>query len=158
MQRILAANSKRTFQIQSSRSQNMPGRILRAADFQFLVTKSGAEAKGLSAQMSQFSFLSSSSRPGRRIWEASHFLFLNSRCKSKDAHSASVQPGPCTILVSDFTCHDTVFQNGPCMQIPNPPVPRFSFMVRAARASPDSVFSFTTQREAWEFRGSWVRA
>ena len=41
----------------------MPGRILRTADFLFLVTKSGAEATDLSAQISQFSFLSSSSRP-----------------------------------------------------------------------------------------------
>ena len=62
--RILDADSKRTFQIPASRSQNILGRILRRADFLFLVTKSGPEARDLSAQISQFSFLSSSSRPG----------------------------------------------------------------------------------------------
>ena len=66
--------------------QGSPPVVRTTADFLFLVTQSGAEATDFSAQMSQFSFLSSSVRPGLefRRPHISHFSILGN--KSKDAH------------------------------------------------------------------------
>ena len=121
MRRILAADSKRTFQIPASRSQNMRGRILRAADFLFLITKPGAEATDFSAHISQFSFLSSNSQPGLEFGrpDISHFSILNANPRTPTAwrsHNSSFrfhgsqfwfQKGPCRsqtrrLLVSHF--------------------------------------------------------
>jgi len=84
---VTRPNSKRTFQIPASRSQNMPGRILRTADFLFLVTKSGAEATDFSAQISQFSFLSSNSGPGLEFGRPhiSHFSILDANPRTPTA-------------------------------------------------------------------------
>ena len=70
----------------------MRGRILRAADFLFLITKPGAEATDFSAQISQFSFLSSNSQPGLEFGRPhiSNFSILNSQCKPKDAHGLEI--------------------------------------------------------------------
>eukprot|EP00964_Phaeocystis_antarctica_P029000 scaffold16334_cov97-Phaeocystis_antarctica.AAC.7 len=100
-----AANSKRTFQIPAGRSQNKPGRILRPADFLFLVTKSGAEATDLSAQISQFSFLSSSSAP---VSNLERLTFLISRFSMQI--QGRPRPGDRTIPVSDFTVHNSGFK------------------------------------------------
>eukprot|EP00964_Phaeocystis_antarctica_P141005 scaffold105970_cov63-Phaeocystis_antarctica.AAC.1 len=65
----------------------MPGRILRTADFLFIVAKSGAEATDFSAQISQFSFLSSNSRPGLefRTPHISHFSILDANPRTPTA-------------------------------------------------------------------------
>ena len=86
----------------------MPGRILRTADFLFLVTKSGAGATDFSAQISQFSFLSSNSRPGLEFGtpHISHFSILDANPR----RPTGPRPGDDTILVSDFTVHNSGFK------------------------------------------------
>ena len=61
--------------------------------------------------------------PRSRIWDASHFSFLDSRCKSKDAHGLEI--AQFQFLISRFT----ILVSKRPLHIPNPPVPHFSFLV-----------------------------
>ena len=89
----------------------------------FLVTKPAAEATDFSAQISQFSFLSSSSRSGLENGTppVSHFSFL------------ITNPGTARrrrLHISRFRFQNSQFwlQKGP-LHIPNPLASRFSFRV-----------------------------
>ena len=61
--------------------------------------------------------------PRSRICDASHFSFLDSRCKSKDAHGLEI--AQFQFLISRFT----ILVSKRPLHIPNPPVPHFPFLV-----------------------------
>ena len=101
------------------------GRILRAADFLFLITNPGAEATDFSAHISQFSFLSSNSQPGLEFGrpDISHFSILNANPRTPTAWRSHN---------SSFRLHGSQFwfQKGPCRsQTRRLLVSHFAFLV-----------------------------
>ena len=100
MSRILLANSNRAFQIPVFRSQNMRGRIQRCLRLPISRDKTGGRgriflATGFSILVSAFEFPS-----GAGIWDASHFRFLDSRCKSRVGDGQEMTSFP--VSDSDF--------------------------------------------------------
>ena len=124
---IFAQNSGRRFQTHISNSgEQIPKHARQNSEGgRFPVSHYKTRSRGHRFLGTDFSILVSEFKfPARpRNWEASHFSFLDSQCKSKDAHGLEIaqfefQISRFTILVSKRP-----------LQIPNPPAPRFSFRV-----------------------------
>ena len=124
---ISAKNSGRRFQTHVSNSgEQIPKHSRQNSDeSRFPVSRNKVRSRGhrflgtdFSILVSEFKFL-----PRSRIWEASHFSFLDSRCKSKDAHGLEI--AQFQFLISRFT----ILVSKRPLHIPNPPVPHFSFLV-----------------------------
>ena len=124
---IFAKNSGRKFQTHISNSGEQIPKHARqnSEDCRFPVSRNKVRSRGHRFIGTDFSILVSEFKfpPRSRIWDASHFSFLDSRCKSKDAHGLEI--AQFEFQISRFT---TMVSKRP-LQIPNPPAPRFSFRV-----------------------------
>ena len=124
---ISAKNSGRRFQTHVSNSgEQIPKHSRQNSDeSRFPVSRNKVRSRGHRFLGTDFSILVSEFKfpPRSRIWEASHFSFLDSRCKSKDAHGLEI--AQFQFLISRFT----ILVSKRPLHIPNPPVPHFSFLV-----------------------------
>eukprot|EP00964_Phaeocystis_antarctica_P062124 scaffold37178_cov60-Phaeocystis_antarctica.AAC.1 len=101
-------------------------------DCRFPVSRNKVRSRGHRFLGTYFPILVSEFKfpPRSRIWDASHFSFLDSRCKSKDAHGLEI--AQFQFLISQFT----ILVSKRPLHIPNPPVPHFSFLVSGFKGSP----------------------
>lgn len=124
---IFAKNSGRKFQTHISNSGEQIPKHARqnSEDCRFPVSRNKVRSRGHRFLGTDFSILVSEFKfpPRSRIWDASHFSFLDSRCKSKDAHGLEI--AQFQFLISRFT----ILVSKRPLHIPNPPVPHFSFLV-----------------------------
>ena len=131
---ISAKNSGRRFQTHVSNSgEQIPKHSRQNSDeSRFPVSRHKVRTRGQRFIRTDFSILVSEFKfPARaRIWDASHFSILDSRYKSKDDHGLEMTQF--SFLISRFTI---LASKGP-LHIPNPPVPRFSFLVSGFKEGP----------------------
>ena len=131
---IFAKNSGRKFQTHISNSGEQIPKHARqnSEDCRFPVSRNKVRSRGHRFLGTDFSILVSEFKfpPRSRIWDASHFSFLDSRCKSKDAHGLEI--AQFQFLISRFT----ILVSKRPLHIPNPPVPHFSFLVSGFKGSP----------------------
>ena len=131
---IFAQNSGRRFQTHISNSgEQIPKHARQNSEGgRFPVSHYKTRSRGHRFLGTDFSILISEFKfPARpRIWEASHFSFLDSQCKSKDAHGLEI--AQFEFLISRFT----ILVSKRPLQIPNPPAPRFSFRVSGFQRRP----------------------
>ena len=124
---FFAKNSGRKFQTHISNSGEQIPKHARqnSEDCRFPVSRNKVRSRGHRFLGTDFSILVSEFKfpPRSRIWDASHFSFLDSRCKSKDAHGLEI--AQFQFLISRFT----ILVSKRPLHIPNPPVPHFSFLV-----------------------------
>ena len=124
---ISAKNSGRRFQTHVSNSGEQIPKHARqnSEESRFPVSRHKVWTRGHRFIGTDFSILVSEFKfpPLSRIWHASHFSFLDSRCKSKDAHGLEI--AQFQFLISRFT----ILVSKRPLHIPNPPVPHFSFLV-----------------------------
>ena len=131
---IFAKNSGRKFQTHISNSGEQIPKHARqnSEDCRFPVSRNKVRSRGHRFLGTDFPILVSEFKfpPRSRIWDASHFSFLDSRCKSKDAHGLEI--AQFQFLISRFT----ILVSKRPLHIPNPPVPHFSFLVSGFKGSP----------------------
>ena len=131
---ISPKNSSRKFQTHISNSDEQIPKHARqnSEDCRFPVSRNKVRSRGHRFIGTDFSILVSEFKfpPLSRIWDASHFSFLDSRCKSKDAHGVEI--AQFQFLISRFTIlvSKREFQKGPCTsQTRRFLISHFSFLV-----------------------------
>ena len=131
---IFANNSSRKFQTHISNSGEQIPKHARqnSEDCRFPVSRNKVRSRGHRFLGTDFSILVSEFKfpPLSRIWDASHFSFLDSRCESKDAHGLEI--AQFQFLISRFT----ILVSKRPLHITNPLVPHFSFLVSGVSKEP----------------------
>ena len=118
---ISPKNSGRKFQTHISNSGEQIPKHARqnSEDCRFPVSRNKVRSRGHRFLGTDFPILVSEFKfpPRSRIWHASHFSFLDSRCKSKDAHGLEI--AQFQFLISRFTILLSGFKKA-LVHIPNP--------------------------------------